>query len=123
MEVNKTVYMQFNASDDNTIKPEYRVLKYPDGFELNQTTGLATWTPNNSNISEIRYFFNYSFFKIKKLSVQLFLLGEFIFNRLNKSLRDLSIGKKMKILIKKTVSVPCRVNFLLIKIRVRIMMF
>lgn len=53
VEVNKTVYMQFNASDDNTIKPEYRVLKYPDGFELNQTTGLATWTPNNSNISEI----------------------------------------------------------------------
>lgn len=52
--MNKTVYMQFNASDDSTIKPEYRILKYPDGFELNNTTGLATWTPKNTNVSEIR---------------------------------------------------------------------
>lgn len=52
--MNKTVYMQFNASDDRTIKPEYRILKYPDGFKLNNTTGLATWTPKNTNVSEIR---------------------------------------------------------------------
>lgn len=54
VEMNKTVYMQFNASDDSTIKPEYRILKYPDGFKLNNTTGLATWTPKNTNVSEIR---------------------------------------------------------------------
>lgn len=53
VEMNKTVYMQFNASDDSTMTPEYRILKYPIGFELNHTTGLATWTPKNTNISEI----------------------------------------------------------------------
>lgn len=52
--MNKTVYMQFNASDDSTIKPEYRIFKYPDGFKLNNITGLATWTPKNTNVSEIR---------------------------------------------------------------------
>lgn len=74
VEVNKTVYMQFNASDDNTIKPEYRVLKYPDGFELNQTTGLARWTPNNSNISEIRYFFQLFFLQKQKAFCPIFFL-------------------------------------------------
>lgn len=54
VEMNKTVYMQFNASDDSTMTPEYRILKYPNGFELNHTTCLATWTPKNTNISEIR---------------------------------------------------------------------
>ena len=54
VEVGHTVYMQFNASDDSNERPAFKILKHPDGFELNQTTGIASWKPQNTNISALR---------------------------------------------------------------------
>lgn len=56
VEVGKTVYMQFNASDDSNKLPKYNVLKQPESFTLNNTTGIASWTPNDINVTELRYF-------------------------------------------------------------------
>ena len=54
-EVGKTVYMQFNASDDSDKRPAFRILKHPVDFQLNQTTGLSSWTPRDTNVTELRY--------------------------------------------------------------------
>lgn len=54
VEVNKTVYMQFNASDDSNKLPLYNLLKQPKNFTLNKTTGIAKWTPTSAAISELR---------------------------------------------------------------------
>lgn len=48
------VYMQFKASDDSDKKPLFKILKQPLGFTLNETIGMATWIPNNTDVSEIR---------------------------------------------------------------------
>eukprot|EP00105_Crassostrea_gigas_P037421 XP_019921569.1 PREDICTED: fibrillin-1 isoform X2 [Crassostrea gigas] len=53
VEVNKTVYMQFNASDDSNKLPLYNLLKQPQNFTLNKTTGVAKWTPTSAAISEL----------------------------------------------------------------------
>lgn len=55
VEVGKTVYMQFNASDDSTKLPKYNLLKQPESFTLNETTGIAKWTPTSTAVSELRY--------------------------------------------------------------------
>jgi hypothetical protein len=52
--VNKEVEMRFNVSDDGEESPEYKVVKQPDNFVFNTTTGVARWTPQNGSISEIR---------------------------------------------------------------------
>lgn len=54
VEVGKTVYMQFNASDDSTKLPKYNLLKQPESFTLNETTGIAKWTPTSTAVSELR---------------------------------------------------------------------
>uniref|UniRef100_A0A8W8N5D1 Fibrillin-1 n=1 Tax=Magallana gigas TaxID=29159 RepID=A0A8W8N5D1_MAGGI len=53
VEVNKTVYMQFNASDDSNKLPLYNLLKQPQNFTFNKTTGIAKWTPTSAAISEL----------------------------------------------------------------------
>uniref|UniRef100_A0A8W8N019 Fibrillin-1 n=1 Tax=Magallana gigas TaxID=29159 RepID=A0A8W8N019_MAGGI len=53
VEVGKTVYMQFNASDDSTKLPKYNLLKQPESFTLNETTGIAKWTPTSTAVSEL----------------------------------------------------------------------
>ncbi|XP_048727704.2 mucin-4-like isoform X2 [Ostrea edulis] len=51
-EVNKTVQIQFNASDDKGYT--YQVLNQPPtGFSFDNITGVATWTPNDSNNAQI----------------------------------------------------------------------
>ncbi|XP_062605771.1 uncharacterized protein LOC134267581 isoform X2 [Saccostrea cucullata] len=52
-EVNSKVTLRFNASDDGKERPVFKILKQPEGFSLNTTTGVATWTPLNINVSEI----------------------------------------------------------------------
>lgn len=52
--VNKTVKFKFEISDDGKTGPRYVILKQPDHFVLDNQTGIATWTPNNDEISEIR---------------------------------------------------------------------
>lgn len=52
--VNKTVKFKFEISDDGKTGPRYVILKQPDHFVLDNQTGIATWTPNNDKISEIR---------------------------------------------------------------------
>ncbi|XP_061188930.1 uncharacterized protein LOC133197100 [Saccostrea echinata] len=49
--VNKSVEIKFNASDDGTYT--YEVLKKPPGFSFNNLTGIATWTPQDTNIANI----------------------------------------------------------------------
>ncbi|XP_048727710.2 uncharacterized protein LOC125645867 [Ostrea edulis] len=52
VEVNKTVQIQFNASDDKGYT--YQVLNQPPtGFSFDNITGVATWTPNDSNNAQI----------------------------------------------------------------------
>ncbi|XP_065942276.1 uncharacterized protein [Magallana gigas] len=53
VEVNKTVCMQFNASDDSSNLPIYNLLKQPQNFTLNKTTGIAKWTPVSAAVSEL----------------------------------------------------------------------
>uniref|UniRef100_A0A8W8NAK6 Uncharacterized protein n=1 Tax=Magallana gigas TaxID=29159 RepID=A0A8W8NAK6_MAGGI len=53
VEVGMPVYMQFKASDDSDKKPLFKILKQPPGFTLNETIGMATWIPNNTDVSEI----------------------------------------------------------------------
>lgn len=108
VEMNKTVYMQFNASDDSTMTPEYRILKYPIGFELNHTTGLATWTPKNTNISEIRYFLVFFFcFCLKNEAISYSLVK---YNLDNSNYFYLEENEKLNI-GNKTVPVIFRVSF------------
>ncbi|XP_062609556.1 uncharacterized protein LOC134271356 [Saccostrea cucullata] len=52
-EVNNELTLRFNASDDGKERPMFKVLKQPEGFSFNTTTGVATWTPLNTNVSEI----------------------------------------------------------------------
>jgi uncharacterized protein (DUF736 family) len=52
--VNREVEIRFNASDDGKETPVYRVLKQPDNFILDDGTGIAKWTPQNTGVSEIR---------------------------------------------------------------------
>ncbi|XP_061188876.1 mucin-like protein [Saccostrea echinata] len=52
-EIDNEVTLRFNASDDNKERPVFKILKQPEGFRFNATTGEATWTPLNTNISEI----------------------------------------------------------------------
>jgi uncharacterized protein (DUF736 family) len=52
--VNRKVEIRFNSSDDGDDAPKYSVLKQPDNFDLDDETGVATWTPQNANVSEIR---------------------------------------------------------------------
>lgn len=52
--VNKTVKFKFEISDDGKTSPRYVVLKKPDHFVLDNRTGIATWTPINDDVSEIR---------------------------------------------------------------------
>ncbi|XP_052691021.1 uncharacterized protein LOC128168863 isoform X6 [Crassostrea angulata] len=53
VEVGKTVYMQYNASDDSNKLPKYNLLKQPESFTLNNTTGMASWTPTDINVTEL----------------------------------------------------------------------
>ncbi|XP_065942268.1 uncharacterized protein [Magallana gigas] len=53
VEVGKTVYMQYNTSDDSNKLPKYNLLKQPESFTLNNTTGMASWTPNDINVTEL----------------------------------------------------------------------
>ncbi|XP_065942257.1 uncharacterized protein [Magallana gigas] len=53
VEIGKTVYMQFNAYDDSTKLPKYNLLKQPESFSLNETTGIANWTPTSTAVSEL----------------------------------------------------------------------
>ncbi|XP_052712052.1 uncharacterized protein LOC128186279 isoform X2 [Crassostrea angulata] len=53
VEIGKTVYMQFNAYDDSTKLPKYNLLKQPERFSLNETTGIANWTPTSTAVSEL----------------------------------------------------------------------
>lgn len=52
--INEEVTIYFNATDDGPEKPNLIVLKQPPGFELNSSTGVAKWKPQNYNVSEIR---------------------------------------------------------------------
>lgn len=52
--VNKTIKFKFEISDDGKTGPRYVILKQPDHFDLDNQTGIATWTPINNNVSEIR---------------------------------------------------------------------
>ncbi|XP_055997755.1 uncharacterized protein LOC125645868 isoform X2 [Ostrea edulis] len=52
-EVGKEVTLIFTAYDDGKETPTFNILKQPEGFDLNSTTGIATWKPHNMNISEI----------------------------------------------------------------------
>lgn len=54
--VNVTINMQFNISDDGTA--EYKILKQPNkNFHFDNMTGNATWTPYDTNITNIRYLY------------------------------------------------------------------
>ncbi|XP_062579994.1 protein eyes shut homolog, partial [Saccostrea cucullata] len=53
VEVGKVVELWFNASDDSKEMPKYNILKSPEDFYLNTTSGEAMWTPKSTNISEI----------------------------------------------------------------------
>jgi hypothetical protein len=53
-EIHQEVKLNFSAADDGKEPPMFKILKQPEGFQLNFTTGIATWTPNNTNISGIR---------------------------------------------------------------------
>ncbi|XP_061182283.1 mucin-like protein [Saccostrea echinata] len=52
-EVGKSVDLWFNYSDDGNQRPKYNILKQPDDFFFNQTSGKAIWTPRNLTMSEI----------------------------------------------------------------------
>ena len=53
--VNQPVQIKFNASDDGSFT--YQVLDQPDsGFDFNNNSGVATWTPTDTNIVNIRYY-------------------------------------------------------------------
>ncbi|XP_062615400.1 fibrillin-1-like [Saccostrea cucullata] len=51
-EVNKSVRISFNASDDKSYT--YQVLKQPStGFSFDNVTGIASWTPSNTDFTSI----------------------------------------------------------------------
>lgn len=52
--INEEVFIYLNVTDDGPKKPSLIVLKQPLGFELNASTGVAKWKPQNYNVSEIR---------------------------------------------------------------------
>ena len=52
--INEEVVIYLNVTDDGPKKPSLIVLKQPLGFQLNASTGVAKWTPQNYNVSEIR---------------------------------------------------------------------
>lgn len=54
VEVNKSVELKFNASDDEAFS--YQVLQQPStGFSFNDSNGVAIWTPPDSSVVNIRY--------------------------------------------------------------------
>ncbi|XP_062609553.1 uncharacterized protein LOC134271352 [Saccostrea cucullata] len=53
VEVGKVAELWFNTTDDSNQTPKYNILKSPEDFYLNTTTGVARWTPKSTNISEI----------------------------------------------------------------------
>jgi hypothetical protein len=53
-EVNKSMELKFNASDDGTFS--YQVLQQPTtGFSFNESNGVAMWTPTDTSVVNIRY--------------------------------------------------------------------
>lgn len=52
--INEEVVIYLNAIDDGPKKPNLIALKQPLGFQLNASTGVAKWKPQNYNVSEIR---------------------------------------------------------------------
>lgn len=56
VQVNQTVEISFNISDDGQAEPLFVILKQPDNFVLDNQTGIATWTPTNDSVSEIQYY-------------------------------------------------------------------
>ncbi|XP_062609554.1 uncharacterized protein LOC134271353 [Saccostrea cucullata] len=53
VEVGNSVELFFNYTDDGDQRPKYNILKQPENFLLNQTTGIAKWTPRNISVAEI----------------------------------------------------------------------
>lgn len=51
-EVRKPVEIKFNATDDGQYT--YKILQQPLGFSFNNTTGIATWTPPDASVANIR---------------------------------------------------------------------
>nr|XP_022296650.1 mucin-like protein [Crassostrea virginica] len=51
--INEEVVIYLNAIDDGPKKPNLIALKQPLGFQLNASTGVAKWKPQNYNVSEI----------------------------------------------------------------------
>ncbi|XP_078333705.1 uncharacterized protein LOC111101935 [Crassostrea virginica] len=52
-EVNKTVELKFNITDDGKSQPKFIILKRPTNFSFNNQTGIARWTPKNDISAEI----------------------------------------------------------------------
>lgn len=51
--VNQPIELKFNASDDGTFV--YQVLDQPGtGFSFDGSSGVATWTPTDTNVVNIR---------------------------------------------------------------------
>lgn len=54
VEVNRTARIRFNASDDKGFT--YQILEQPNiGFTFDNETGVALWTPVDTNATSIRY--------------------------------------------------------------------
>ena len=54
-EVNKTVELKFNITDDGKSQSKFIILKRPTNFSFNNQTGIARWTPKNDISAEIRF--------------------------------------------------------------------
>lgn len=81
--VNQPIQLKFNASDDGTFV--YQVLDQPgSGFSFDGSSGVATWTPTDTNVVNIRLlcavffklipvFLNYYFLYMKGFFMTSFL--------------------------------------------------
>lgn len=45
--------LKFNASDDGTYS--YKIIQQPLGFTFDNATGIATWIPQDTGVTNIRY--------------------------------------------------------------------
>lgn len=50
---NESVELKFNASDDGTYS--YKIVQQPLGFTFDNATGIATWIPQDTGVTNIRY--------------------------------------------------------------------
>lgn len=76
--VNQPIQLKFNASDDGTFV--YQVLDQPgSGFSFNGSSGVATWTPADTNVVNIRLLCAVFFKLIPGISESLFSLHKVFF--------------------------------------------